>query len=60
MVVEAERTTHAIVRQALATIESCPVKMMVLNKSRDASVPGSYYGYGYGYGYGEDSEREAA
>lgn len=33
VVVEAERTTHASIRQALATIESCPVKMTVLNKS---------------------------
>ena len=57
MVVEAERTTHATVRQALATIENCPVKLMVLNKSRERG-PGSYYGYGYGYG--EDVRTEAA
>ena len=57
VVVEAERTTHSTVRQALATIENCPVKMMVLNKSRERS-PGSYYGYGYGYG--EDVRSEAA
>ncbi len=57
MVVEAERTTHATVRQALATIENCPVKLMVLNKSRERG-PGSYYGYGYGYG--EDVRPEAA
>jgi protein-tyrosine kinase len=52
LVVEAERTTHAHVRQALAAIEPCPIRMMVLNKSRDRSV-GGYYGYGYGYGYGK-------
>ncbi len=57
MVVEAERTTHSTVRQALATIENCPVKLMVLNKSRERG-PGSYYGYGYGYG--EDVRPEAA
>ena len=57
MVVEAERTTHSTVRQALATIEDCPVKLMVLNKSRERG-PGSYYGYGYGYG--EDVRPEAA
>ena len=56
MVVEAERTTHATIRQALATIESCPIKLMVLNKSRERS-PGSYYGYGYSYG---DTPREQA
>jgi protein-tyrosine kinase len=48
MVVQAERTSHADVSQALATIESCPVKLMTLNKGRAGS--GSY-GYGYGYGY---------
>lgn len=57
LVVESERTTHATVRQALATIESCPVKLMVLNKSRERG-PGSYYGYGYGYG--QDARSEAA
>lgn len=53
VVVEAERTTHAAVKQALSTIEACPVRMTLLNKSARASV-GNYYGYyGYGgYGYG--------
>jgi receptor protein-tyrosine kinase len=59
VVVEAERTTHATVKQALATIESCPVKLMVLNKSR-RSGPGSYYGYGYGYGYAAEAGSQAA
>lgn len=56
MVVEAERTTHATIKQALATIESCPIKLMVLNKSRERNA-GSYYGYGYTYG---DTPREQA
>ena len=47
LVVESERTTHSSVKQALATIESCPIKLMMLNKSRH-SGPGAYYGYGYG------------
>ncbi len=56
VVVHADRTLQGTVRQALATIESCPVKLMVLNKAR-AGVSGAYgegyaYGYGYGYGYG--------
>ncbi|ENO93398.1 protein-tyrosine kinase [Thauera sp. 28] len=55
IVVEAERTTHAHVRQALATVDSCPVRLMVLNKSRERAV-GGYYGYGYGYGYGQTPE----
>ncbi|MBS0545407.1 MAG: tyrosine-protein kinase family protein [Proteobacteria bacterium] len=54
VVVEAERTTQGSVRQALATIDACPIKLMVLNKSR-RSAPGSYYGYGYGYGYGAEA-----
>lgn len=57
MVVEADRTTHAAVKQALSTIEACPVKLMMLNKSRqqgDGNYYG-YYGYGYGYGYGGNS-----
>ena len=59
LVVESERTTHSTVKQALATIESCPIKLMMLNKSRH-SGPGSYYGYGYGYGYGEKPRENAA
>ena len=55
LVVEAGRTTHAHVRQALATIETCPIRMLVLNKTRERSV-GGYYGYGYGYGYGNAPE----
>lgn len=52
MVVEADGTTQAAVKQALETIESCPVVLMVLNKMSRSRV-GSYYGYsGYGSGYG--------
>lgn len=52
MVTRAERTLHGQVRQALATIEACPVKMMVLNQAKPDPM-GSYgYGYGSGYGYG--------
>ena len=59
LVVEAERTTHGHVRQALATIDNCPIRLMVLNKSRERSV-GGYYGYGYGYGQGQEQKPEAA
>jgi Mrp family chromosome partitioning ATPase len=53
VVVEAQKTPHAAVRQALAAIESCPVKLMLLNKGRAAATGGGYgYDYGYGYGYG--------
>ena len=52
IVVEAQHTSQADVKHALATIESCPVKMVMLNKAR--VVPGGEnyrYGYGYSYGY---------
>lgn len=52
VVVHAGRTLQADVQHALATIESCPVKMLVLNKARgNAGAYGRGYGYGYGYGY---------
>lgn len=54
VVVEAQRTSHAAVKQALALIESCPVVLTILNKS-SGSPGGAYYGqqYSYGsYGYG--------
>jgi exopolysaccharide/PEP-CTERM locus tyrosine autokinase len=52
MIVNAENTLQAAVKQAIATIESCPIKMMVLNQVRTAKMDG--YGYGYGYGYGHE------
>lgn len=53
VVVEAERISTGILRQALSTIEACPVKLMVLNKASPMN-PGAYgYGKAYGaYGYG--------
>lgn len=44
VVVEAERTQHATLQQALATIENCPVVMTMLNKAVGSDV-GAYYGY---------------
>ncbi len=52
IVVNAENTTQAAVKQAIATIESCPLKMMLLNQVRTSKTDG--YGYGYGYGYGHE------
>lgn len=49
MVVRAEETLQSDVTQALATIEACPVKLMLLNQARTLFKGG--YGYGYGYGY---------
>jgi protein-tyrosine kinase len=57
VVVEAERTSHHSVAQAMAELESCPIVLPVLNKSTDLNA-GSYYGsygsYGsYGTKYGD-------
>jgi receptor protein-tyrosine kinase len=49
LVVEAERTPQASVTQALATIESCPVVLTVLNKVPHSRL-GAYYGYYGQYG----------
>jgi receptor protein-tyrosine kinase len=61
LVVEAEKTTHSSVKQALATIEACPVKLLMLNKGARSKAGGyggyyGYYGYG-GYGYGEKTDK---
>ena len=56
VVVQAEKTSQSTVLQALATIESCPVKLMLLNQARTAAPAG----YGYGYGYGSSSEPQLA
>ncbi|WP_280154032.1 XrtA-associated tyrosine autokinase [Piscinibacter sp. XHJ-5] len=44
VVVEAERTPQKSVMQAMATLESCPVVMPLLNKASRSEV-GFYYGY---------------
>jgi receptor protein-tyrosine kinase len=50
VVVEADKTSHSALKQALAAIESCPIVLTMLNKAARSDV-GSYYGYrGYGYG----------
>ena len=53
LVVNAENTAQAAVKQAISALEACPVKMLVLNQARQASTDG--YGYGYGYGYGNET-----
>ena len=49
VVVHAEKTLQTDVQSALATIESCPVRLLLLNQAQ-TRVEG---GYGYGYGYGQ-------
>lgn len=53
VVVHAGRTLQAEVQHALSTIESCPIRMMLLNKAR--AIGKESYGYGYGYGYGYEN-----
>lgn len=47
-VVNADHTLQSDVKRAIATIEACPVKMVLLNRARTSSQ--GTYGYGYGYG----------
>jgi receptor protein-tyrosine kinase len=44
LVVEAKRTPKKAVEQALATVESCPMVLPLLNKAARSEV-GAYYGY---------------
>ncbi len=53
LVINAGKTTQSAVLQAVSTIEACPVKMTVLNQSRQKASDS--YGYGYGYGYANES-----
>lgn len=46
MVVEAEKTTHAMVSQAYAAVAQCPVVLSVLNKCQSKGA-GDAYGYYY-------------
>jgi protein-tyrosine kinase len=48
VVVEAGRTSNASLSHAMSTIESCPVVMTVLNKSKEPHA-GMVYGYGADY-----------
>jgi protein-tyrosine kinase len=56
VVVEAERTQRANVKEAFAAVEQCPIVMSMLNKSRRKEVAG---GYTYGYYYGPSQQRAA-
>jgi protein-tyrosine kinase len=49
VVVQAERTSQAAVTRALATIESHPLRTMVLNQARGESERSSGYSYDYRY-----------
>lgn len=61
LVVNAGKTLQSEVRQAVATIESCPVKLLLLNRASSLFKGGYGYNYGYasGYGYGREEEKAA-
>ena len=64
-VVRAGKTLQSAVQHALATIEACPTKMLLLNQMRPEKhgIHGEYglgYGYGYGYGYGREPTKRGA
>ena len=61
IVVQAGKTLQSDVQSALATIDSCPIRLMLLNQAQASSHGGYGYGYGYGYGgygYGRNPEAE--
>lgn len=60
VVVQAEKTLRSQVKHALATIEACPVKMVLLNQARAGGQETYGYGYGYGYGHTEAAKQEVA
>lgn len=52
VVVEADRTTHGALHDALETIRGCPVVATLLNKATRSDLgtyASAYYGYGYGH-----------
>ncbi|WP_119352616.1 XrtA-associated tyrosine autokinase [Azohydromonas sediminis] len=60
IVVQAGRTKQSDVQAALDTIESCPVRLMLLNQVRSEAEATYGYGYGYGYGHGRGGEPKPA
>ncbi|MBT3067026.1 XrtA-associated tyrosine autokinase [Rhodoferax sp. U11-2br] len=59
-VVHAGKTLQSEVKQALATIDACPVKLLLLNRASSLFKSGYGYSYGYGSGYGHDKQEEQA
>ena len=52
VIVHAEKTLQSDVQTALATIESCPVRLLLLNRTQATADGGYGFGYSYGYGHG--------
>lgn len=54
VVIEAENTLQATVKETVSKLDKCDVVLALLNKTNRSFNLGSYaYGYGYGYGYGK-------
>ena len=61
VVVQAEKTLQSDVQNALATIEACPVRLMLLNNARSDTRDAYGYGYGaYGSEYRDRNAKPAA
>ncbi|NML14396.1 tyrosine-protein kinase family protein [Azohydromonas sp. G-1-1-14] len=60
MVVRAGRTSQSDVQAALATIEFCPVKLLLLNQARGNKFDTYASEYKYGYGYEQEQQGEQA
>lgn len=58
VVVHAGKTLQSEVKQALATIDACSVKLLLLNRASSLFKGGYGYSYGYGSGYGHDKQIE--
>jgi protein-tyrosine kinase len=58
VVVHAGKTLQSEVKQALATIDACPVKLLLLNRASSLFKGGYGYSYGYGSVYGHNNQDE--
>lgn len=56
MVVNAGKSPQGAVKSALASIETCQHKMLLLNRAEISAGEG-YSSYGYGYGYGREGAK---
>jgi exopolysaccharide/PEP-CTERM locus tyrosine autokinase len=60
IVVQAEKTLQSQVHHALATISTCPIRLMVLNQARNRRFAASPYRYGYEGAIGTERAATAA
>ena len=58
VVVQAGKTLQREVQHALSAIDSCPVKLMLLNQASEEAA--GDYSYGYSYAYGRERGKDSA